>query len=441
MRPFLLFSALSIYLALSTENAFGEIKELGDGNRIAEAGDKETKRMNESFTWRYLSVLLGGIDEARERLQQITAAADAPAARLHAGGELYIASVREDFVSEGFVRSGGLMLLKPYSSTIRLSEKDTVILGWTNSEPEKDMALAQELKKTGAYIVGIGPRPEDKHSKLFLSCVNSFLESSLPVPSEVIKAFGGERYPAVSLQNLVLLWTFTGELVGALTRKGIMPTMYQSVLVTGARERNARYLAHRFHEKHKVPPVPAGQLGRAYLKELEVCYRKLLDEEMNAIEEAARVCVRVRKGGHRIYAFLISHFPVHQWGAPGDPGYMHRLEVKSGETPTNAKLQQNLRQGDLFFFLGYYRRPTREYKTARHAGALVVEVITGTDEHKDSELVPDYRIRPKWPYGDSLVTVPGYDVKILPSSGIVQSVIYWAVVGSMSAKAPPNHEE
>jgi len=44
---------------------------------------------------------------------------------------------------------------------------------------------------------------------------------------------------------------------------------------------------------------------------------------------------------------------------------------------------------------------------------------------------PDAVIHPHWSYGDALATVPGYDVPILPASGIVQAAIYWAVAGSV----------
>jgi len=58
-------------------------------------------------------------------------------------------------------------------------------------------------------------------------------------------------------------------------------------------------------------------------------------------------------------------------------------------------------------------------------------VITG-DGSTDTGPQPDSVIRPRWPFGDALTPVPGYDVEILPSSGIVQAAIYWAVVGSIS---------
>jgi len=158
---------------------------------------------------------------------------------------------------------------------------------------------------------------------------------------------------------------------------------------------------------------------------------KLRDEELQAIQEVARACLRVKNHDKKILAFLVSHFPVYQAGAPGDPGFIERLEIAGGEVPTIRRLQQSIRHGDLYFFLGYYRRPVEAYQAARKAGAEIVEVITGADGSDLPDPQPDYRIRPMWPYGDALVPVPGYDVKILPASGIVQSAIFWAVNATM----------
>ena len=56
-------------------------------------------------------------------------------------------------------------------------------------------------------------------------------------------------------------------------------------------------------------------------------------------------------------------------------------------------------------------------------------MITG--DGSDGPPQPDYVIRPRWPFGDAVTRVSGYDVEILPSSGIVQAAIYWAVVASV----------
>ena len=157
--------------------------------------------------------------------------------------------------------------------------------------------------------------------------------------------------------------------------------------------------------------------------------RVLIEEEAEAIDRVGAVCAQVLNDGGVIHAGMISHFPVYQHGAPGDPLYMRRLARLDGESPSVSELERELQSGDLFFFLGYYRRPTQAYQVARRAGARIVEVITG--DGSDGLPQPDYVIRPKWPFGDAVTRVPGYDVEILPSSGIVQAAIYWAVVASI----------
>jgi hypothetical protein len=116
---------------------------------------------------------------------------------------------------------------------------------------------------------------------------------------------------------------------------------------------------------------------------------------------------------------------------------MRRLDIIHGETPDLTELHEILRPGDLFFFLGYYRRPVPAYELAHRRGCRIVEVITGTDEALTDESalsgpVPDYVIEPGWPYTDALVPLSGYDIRILPASGIVQTAIYWTVIAEIT---------
>ena len=375
----------------------------------------------------YLAVLLAGVEGLRQRLPVISEAADQVAGRLAADGRLLLASARPDFTSEGFVRSGGLMLAEEWRPQTRLAPDDTVILGWSGASPNQELELLRDLRASGALIVGLGPASwAEADSQLG---TDLFLESAIPLSEAVTAPFGGEDYPLISLQNLVVLWTFTGEIVAALTRVGRMPAMYQSVLVAGARDRNARFTGSRFHHTHQVPAIPPGQVGGDYLDAIGAILRALIEEEARAIERVGAACAQVLNDGRVIHAGMISHFPVHQHGAPGDPLYMRRLGALDGESPSVAELERELQSGDLFFFLGYYRRPTQAYRAARRAGARIVEVITG--DGADDPPQPDHVIRPKWPFGDAVTRVPGYDVEILPSSGIVQAAIYWAVVASI----------
>lgn len=381
----------------------------------------------DSFAKTYFETLIAGVEGVRSDMPQFVGAAEDVASRLVDGGEIYIASVRPDFTSEGFIRSGGLMMLKEYHVGQTFSTNDVVLVGWTDTECDETEKLLDGLKKAGAFVVGMGSACE-----MLVDQVDIFLESRMDVANDVSAPFDNETYPFVSLQNLVLLWAFTGELVAACSRKGYMPAMFQSVLVPGARQRNADVGSSRFHKTHTVSPVQPDMLGNQYIDKIQACLRAVCDQEVEAIHEVAQACVDVRRGGHDIYAYLISHFPVHQAGAPGDPKFMIPLKILSGETPNDSELENELQAGDLFFFLGYYRRPANAYEIARRLKCQIVEIITGTDAPALEGPEPDYVIHPGWHYTDSLVDVPGYDVRILPASGIMQAAIYWAVLGEMN---------
>jgi hypothetical protein len=125
-----------------------------------------------------------------------------------------------------------------------------------------------------------------------------------------------------------------------------MPVFWQSVLVEGARERNAAHEAAskaqiqqpssiemddndgpaRLEATHTVPPQPAGALGEQYLAELRTRLARLASSAAQPIAEAAALCVAARARGNTAHTYLIGHFPVHQSGRPGDPMTLNVLE-------------------------------------------------------------------------------------------------------------------
>jgi hypothetical protein len=383
------------------------------------------------FCQTYSQALIDATRATRSLLPTIVLTAEHAASRLLNGGNLYIASARPDFGSEGYIRSGGLMMLQEYDPACPPTSNDVVIAGWSERDSEHDRQLLSQLTGTGTLVIGIGPKQN------YQNRVDALLPSDPPHPVEILSTFDNELYPLVSLQNLMLLWSLTGELTAALTRSDQMPVMYQSVLVPRARKRNASFGTSRFHPTHTVPRVPVEQLGRAYLDKISTCLQAL-SNEASTISQVAADCAETLNGGNQIHAFLISHFPVHQAGAPGDPGYMTPMETLTGETPDSDELARKLEENNLFFFLGYYRRPAQAYEIARRRGCKIVEVITGMDEPDTTGPTPDHIIRPGWHYTDSLVDVPGYDVRILPASGIVQTAVYWSVIGQIKEYLSPS---
>ena len=169
----------------------------------------------------YFAALLAGVEGLRPRLSAISEVADQVAGRLAADGRLLLASVRPDFTSEGFIRSGGLMLAEEWTPGTVLSPNDVVILGWSGALPDQELELLRDLRASGALIVGIGPASWGGADSQMGA--DLFLESEISLSEAATAPFGGEGYPLISLQNLVVLWTFTGEIVAALTRVGRMP--------------------------------------------------------------------------------------------------------------------------------------------------------------------------------------------------------------------------
>src|ERR1044071_2955360 len=135
--------SLSCFVALLT------LTLLGCGGQRSTNGSAAAAAPNVPFAASYFDALSAGCRDTRKDLSAVIRAAEEAANRVKAGGDLFISSVRPDFVSEGMGRSGGLMLLKQYDShaalahdpvrpkpATRLSTKDTVIFSWSDTTPD-----------------------------------------------------------------------------------------------------------------------------------------------------------------------------------------------------------------------------------------------------------------------------------------------------------------
>ena len=232
-------------------------------------------------------------------LPLVTAAAERVATTVLAGGRLF-ATGSADFTSEAVVRGGGLMIVEPLAAGGgECGPGDAVLVGWTlecgSAEERSELgALLRSLASAGACVVGIGPA-EAVDALPSGSAAESFYHLPSRAPGLVIVAealTGRHPYALHSLQNIALLWVLTAELTAALTRQGDMPVFWQSVLVEGARERNAAHEAAstarliaedgistqrsegndgraRLEANHVVPPQPVGALGERYISELQ----------------------------------------------------------------------------------------------------------------------------------------------------------------------------
>jgi uncharacterized phosphosugar-binding protein len=147
---------------------------------------------------------------------------------------------------------------------------------------------------------------------------------------------------------------------------------------------------------------------------------------------AGKMCADAKKSGKKVVVTLIGHFMVDQTRMQGYPDI---FMVKANEYGREY-LQGTMEKGDVYLHVGYSYTPVDELTVARESGAKTIAVFTpgptkvgeGTPVAPDPGMIDVY-IDPYWKHGDSVVEVPGYDVKVMPVSGVVMVTSYWMILG------------
>jgi hypothetical protein len=104
-------------------------------------------------------------------------------------------------------------------------------------------------------------------------------------------------------------------------------------------------------------------------------------------------------------------------------------------------LQGKLKKDDVWIYIGYSYYPLEELKYAAQTGTKTVSVFApgpsvmgeGTEVEIDRSFMDVY-IDPYWRLGDAVVDVPGYDIKIIPPSGVVMVSCYWMLLGEIAGQ-------
>ena len=341
-------------------------------------------------------------------LPDYVAHADEVARYMVAGGTLWLAG-DHGFVFEGLNRAGGLMASKQLKSADQLKSGDIMLYGLLQAATLEDVEAMRRAMDAGVLCLAFGPVPPENQEVRWVR-----------VP--VAAADDPDRLPVVSPVQAAALWTFSAELVSALTRIGKMPPMWQSVMVEGGRERNAEHLKLTW-EPGVPEPVRPILLGRTYLARMSNFLRRLRVTQMNKFVEAGALAADARAAGHVAWYACLGHMLPDLPGQIGDPGVLRTLSVRKPE-----KLGDFVSAGDVIMYVGYYEPYGPWVERAHVLGAKIVTVVSGTPERRAEDMGADINISGCWPFGDATIAVPGYDIRVLPPSGVIQSAAYWMLV-------------
>jgi hypothetical protein len=233
-----------------------------------------------------------------------------------------------------------------------------------------------------------------------------------------------DHFPLDTVANVADLWTWTGEFVAACTRRGKMPVLYQSYGLPGGPARGKKYQGKKFHDDLSIKPLAAEALGRDYLEQLERVLGKVGDTQIRKILQAAQWWDEARSAT----TFVTGHmFPRHAQ----DPRTVPLGILTAVPAWEDKELLDASHPPRLVLYIGYQFAPQKLMDAVKAMGVRLVycEVQPAQPPEPSGNIL---YIDPAWPLADACVNVPGYDVPILPLSGVVQAAIYWTIASARS---------
>ena len=381
----------------------------------------------------YFRWMLDNIDEIEKNIPEIADTAEAAAVK-YATGDWNIAGGGDyGVLTEACGRAGGIMALKwgypPRYLKVGPENKCVMLFALREDHYEEYLKNTKKhLAGEHAFLVVMGPSDLVKRAEED----GMPMDASFVVPTaENDGLFRGEDdkwlVPTTPTASMAALWAWTSEFVAACTRHGKMPVMHQSYAVPGAKERAEKLKDQKFYPK-KATPVPEGKLARQFLRKLRADVREFYQNEKDKLARAVNMAWDARQNGNELYAFVHGHSIVmQQVNYPHSPGHLTQINKNWFEQKDKITLQP----GDFVFCLGYdHRFNGGRYgkwdEEAREAGATLVWCLA---DYKEEEIAPikqagELFINQHWDYGDAVVEVPGFPLRICPTSGhIAQGIL------------------
>jgi len=349
----------------------------------------------------YLSRLQEALSRAGTNMPAFTQSAEQAAGDFLAGGNLWAAGRQGDFIAEACGRAGGLMSIAPLGEPSP-TNRDVILFAVPGRLVESDSDRITQWEKKGPSVV-------EFHS-----------------PAGVF----ADRFPLDTVANVCDLWIWTGEFVGACTRRGKMPVLYQSYGLPGGPERGKKYQGKRFHEDLTIQPVGPGVLGREYLSQISRMLAGIQSTQMPRIVQAAKWWRQASSNSTTI--LVTGHmFPRHA----EDPRTIPCGRFEPAPAWEDKVLVDAARPPEYVLYLGYQYGPRKlvDWASASRVKLVYAAVQPVQPPEPASNIV---YLDLGWPLTDACVRVPGYDVPILPASGVLQAAIYWALASERARAVP-----
>jgi len=361
-------------------------------------------------------------------VERMVPIAERAADKFIAGGDL-LAAGNEGFCDEMFYRAGGFpftFILGPRAAT----DQDVVIIGQYRPDGEDfDFSLRDAKIRRRAYgdamIVHLAGHAWPQVKSLVAKVAKEPDERLFLIDTG---APPGDDWPAVCLGQLAttaLAWAFHGEVIAAATRKGKTLATYASDWEPDGPEWDDTVRGEHLHPEYRVPPIPAGQLGRRYLTICREMTARFLDTQAGQVRLAAGKLARCLKRGGTVWILTNAH--IHPRGSIV-PGGLTQM-VNCGRERGWRRVRYDLDAGDVLLWFGYLRYPREPAETALDYGAeaVTVSVDPGINDAKRVHILSCWR---DW---DTVIDLQNYPIRVLPASGTVQTPQWYSVMAETEA--------
>jgi uncharacterized phosphosugar-binding protein len=326
---------------------------------------------------------------------------------------LYVADTQKSFQVEVLGRAGGLMMVKTLTDKTALTENDVILAALdAGSEAGAAQKIAQRAADAGAGVLWFaGPSREA-------------LKNIAGARVFPVRQFSGLPYASArgveSISNVIGVWTWMAALVSASVQRGKMPTIYTSNFMPDAIERNAQFRKNPFHETTDVTIASLDNLPQRYLDSVANALYAMHQTQAAAFARGAQVLRETKAGGHQVVVGYLGHMYPYELNAPG-----HLNWKNAAKYTADASVPPELQDGDTLLFLGYQWFPYDMVSAlqARHIKSVITSSRPPLDQWKTSDDI--VYINPFWSVADAELSLRGYDIDILPISGIMQGVVYW----------------
>jgi uncharacterized phosphosugar-binding protein len=368
----------------------------------------------------YIKHLIEITHQWKRALPKIKKSAHYAAEKIIAGGNLYVAGPQKNFPIEAYVRAGGLMLARPYNKNIILTNKDVILAATDNGRlPDTFFSMMKKTDKDGCNII------------LFCSSLNQPLPKNhfitLLFPGKKILSNNTIAPDLSSVSNIIGMWTWTGEFASACVKKGKMPNFYESYGLPGGIKRDEALKNKPFDIHSNVTSSDVKNPGYKYLTIVANSLSSILKQKTE-FQKAAEIIQNAHKTGHKILVFYNGHMFPGEIINKQTPKWI-TINPRYGIYNIEPSAIESLSSKDVVIILEYQYFPKKFISDIYSHNAYCILTCSQNPPTWFLKRTKNIYINPFWPLTDAVVSIPNYDIKILPISGIMQSAIYWQLIG------------